>query len=93
MEFTVHDDAGRHRFEIEVDGEVGGFAAYRVQDGAIVITHTEVDGAQRGRGVGSELARRTLDQLRERGQKVVPVCRFFARYVADHPEYADLVAA
>lgn len=93
MEFTVRDDVDRHRFEIDVDGAPAGFAAYRVEDSAIVITHTQVDGAYRGKGVATELAGRTLDLLRERGQKVVPVCPFFAGYLGDHPEYADLVDA
>lgn len=91
MEMPVHDDPERRRFVIEVDGEPGGFAAYRVRDGAVVITHTEVDPRHRGRGVGGHLARGTLDLLRERGDTVVPLCPFFAAYLVDHPEYGDLV--
>ena len=91
MDVTVQDNADRHRFEIEVDGEVGGFAAYRLRDGAVVLTHTEVDPRHRGRGVGQELVARTLDLLRERGDRVVPSCPYVAGYVAEHPEYADLV--
>jgi predicted GNAT family acetyltransferase len=93
MDFSLHDDADRHRFEIVVDGQVGGFAAYQVRDGAIVITHSQVDAQHRGQGVGKQLASRTLDLLRERGDRVVPLCPFFAQYIADHPEYLDLVDA
>jgi len=75
-----------------VDGDVAGFAAYRVRDGQTVITHSEVDPAYRGRGLGAELARLTLDQLRESGARVVPSCPFFASYVVANPQYADLVA-
>jgi predicted GNAT family acetyltransferase len=39
------------------------------------------------------LASRTLDLLRARGATVLPVCPFFARFVADHPEYEDLLAS
>jgi hypothetical protein len=91
MNFSVHDDAERQRFQIDVDGEPGGFAAYRIRDGVVVITHTEVDPRYRGKGVGQELAGRALDLLRERGDRVVPRCPFVARYIRDHPEYADLV--
>jgi predicted GNAT family acetyltransferase len=66
------------------------FADYRLRDGVVVITH-EVDRRFRGRGLGNELASRTLDLLRVRGARVLPVCPFFARYVADHPEYGDIV--
>jgi predicted GNAT family acetyltransferase len=91
MDAQVRENPDRNRFELQVDGDPAGFAAYRVRDGHTVITHSEVDPAFRGRGLGSELARLTLDVLRERGDRVVPSCPFFARYIADHPEYADLV--
>lgn len=93
MEMAVQDSPERHRFEILVDGELGGFAAYQVRDGRVVLTHTQVDPRHRGQGVGAELARRTWDLLRERGDRVVPSCPFMARFVAEHPEYADLVDA
>jgi predicted GNAT family acetyltransferase len=92
MDVTVHDNPARHRFEILVDGAVGGFADYRLRDGVVVVLHSEVDPAHRGQGLGSTLTRQTLDTLRERGGKVVPACPFFARYVAEHPEYDDIVA-
>ena len=82
---------GRHG-ATQVQCEVAGFADYRVRDGAVVVVHSEVDPAYRGRGLGGALAGQTLDALRERGEKVVPACPFFAKYVAEHPEYADIVA-
>ncbi|MET0417911.1 MAG: GNAT family N-acetyltransferase [Actinoplanes sp.] len=92
-EIDVRDNPDRHRFELTVDGEPGGLADYRERDGVVVIVHSEVDRQHRGKGLGNELARRTLDQLRERGVKVVPSCPFFAHYVSEHPEYDDLIAA
>ena len=87
----VQDNPDQSRFEIVVDGAVGGFAAYRVRDGLVIITHSEIDRSFRGQGLGGQLVEQTLDLLRERGARVVPACPFFARYVADHPEYDDLV--
>ena len=92
MDAKVQDNPDRHRFEIIVDGEIGGVALYKVRDGVVVITHSEVDDAYQGQGLGGELARQTLDQLRERGAKVVPACPFFAAYVRKHREYDDLIA-
>jgi predicted GNAT family acetyltransferase len=91
MTVTVYDDPDRSRFVIDVDDAPAGFAAYRVRDGAVVITHTEIDKAHRGEGLGGQLAAHTLDTLRGRGARVIPSCPFFAGYIADHPEYADLV--
>lgn len=91
MGHPVHDNPDQQRFEITVDGELAGFATYRVRDGATVIIHTQVDPEHRGGGVAAELARATLDTLRDRGARVVPSCSYFAAYIARHPEYADLV--
>ncbi len=91
MDVTVRENADLNRFELLLDGEPAGLAAYRVRDGVTVITHSEVDPAYRGRGLGSELAGRTLDALRAQGARILPACPFFAAYVAEHPEYADLV--
>ena len=33
-----------------------------------------------------------LDDVRERGKKVVATCPYVGRYVSKHPEYADLLA-
>jgi predicted GNAT family acetyltransferase len=91
MDVQVLDNPDRGRFELLVDGEPAGQAAYRVRDGVVIVTHSEVDPAFRGRGLAGELARQTLDTLRERGDRVVPACPFFAKYVGEHPEYDDIV--
>ncbi|MDT5030622.1 MAG: uncharacterized protein QOC94_793 [Actinoplanes sp.] len=91
MDVQVHDRPDRRRFEIVIDGEVAGMAAYRLRDGVVVVTHSEIDPRFRGRGLAGELARQTLDTIRARGEQVVPLCPFFARYVAEHPEYDDIV--
>jgi predicted GNAT family acetyltransferase len=87
----VQDNPGQNRFDIIVDGAVGGFAAYRVRDGLTVITHSEIDRRFRGRGLGAQLAGQTLDLLRARGARVVPACPFFAKYVAEHHDWDDIL--
>jgi predicted GNAT family acetyltransferase len=91
MDAKVQDNPDRSRFEVIVDGEVGGFANYRVRDGLVIITHSQVDPKYQGQGVGGQLARQTLDILRERGARVVPACPFFAEYVLKHHEYDDIL--
>ncbi len=83
----VRDNPGQNRFEILVDGTVSGFAAYRVRDGRVVITHSEVDRAHRGEGLGGQLASGTLDQLRDRSATVVTMCPFFAEFVSEHHDW------
>ena len=90
---TVLDVPDWSRFEIHVDGRLAGFAQYRLKDaGLIVFTHTEIDDAFEGRGLGSTLIRAALDAARSRGLAVRPDCPFVRAYIARHPDdYLDLV--
>ena len=90
---TVLDVPERERFEIHLDGQVVGFAAYRAKPGLVVFTHTEIADAVEGRGLGSALIRAALDTIRSRGLAVRPDCPFVRAFVARHPEYLDLVPA
>ena len=92
MEPEVKDNPDKHRFEISVDGEVAGYSAYRLGDGSITYTHTEIDPKFEGKGLGSRLAKTVLDESRARGQKVYAQCPFIAGYIDRHPEYQDLLA-
>lgn len=87
------DNAGACRFELTVDDTVAGYAQYRLEDGVIAFTHTVVETAFEGRGIGSELASGALDAARERGLAVLPYCAFIRGYIARHPGYLDLVPA
>jgi len=84
---TVSDDREKSRFEaVDEAGVVAGFAAYRREGDRVVFTHTEVDDAFEGRGVGSVLVRAALDAVREEGLRVVAECPFVRSYVERHPE-------
>ena len=90
---AVVNDTERHRYEIQADGRLAGVAEYRVRrDGTVVFTHTEIQPDFDGRGLGGELARAALDDVRQRGAGVVAQCPFIAGYIDRHPQYADLVA-
>ncbi|MFD0973099.1 GNAT family N-acetyltransferase [Plantactinospora endophytica] len=87
----VEENPARRRFEILVDDALAGFVAYQIQSGTKVLVHTEVDEAFEGKGVGSALARGTLDQLRDRGELVAVTCPFLLTFIERHPEYAAVV--
>lgn len=79
-------------YELTVDGEVAGHAFVEVHGRTVVFTHTEVDPAFEGRGLGGRLARAALDDVRARGEQVIARCEFVAGWIAKHPEYQDLLA-
>jgi predicted GNAT family acetyltransferase len=86
----VHDEAAG-RYELRAGDAVLGFAAYLPAGPSVIVSHTEVDPAHKGEGVGSELVRATLDAIRASGKTVIPNCPFTAAYISRHPEYVDLV--
>lgn len=87
----VVDNQAELRFELWVDGSRAGFIAYRREPGAVVLVHTDIDPAYEGRGLGSRLVAGALDDLRNRGLGLVPLCPFVVAYLRRHPEEADLV--
>ncbi|KOX10247.1 GNAT family N-acetyltransferase [Nocardiopsis sp. NRRL B-16309] len=91
MANDVVDARERRRYEITADGKVAGFAEYILTDGLVTFTHTEVDPAFEGRGLGGALVRAALDDVRSRGLKVLPLCPFVKGWIQRHRDYADLV--
>jgi predicted GNAT family acetyltransferase len=91
MSSKVTDNSTESRYELHVDGALAGFAEYRLKDGSVVFTHTEIDPGVGGHGHGSTLVRAALDDVRGRGLSVVPLCPFVKAYIGKHPEYADLL--
>jgi predicted GNAT family acetyltransferase len=79
------------RYEARVGPNLAGFAEYQLTKDLIVFTHTEVDPAYEGQGVGSALARAALDDVRGTDRKVLPLCPFIKGWIGHHREYLDLV--
>ena len=88
---VVRNNPEELRYEALRDDQLVGLIRYRTEPGVVVLVHTEVDEAVEGTGVGSQLVRVALDDLRARGLRLVPLCPFVAAYLRRHPEYADLV--
>lgn len=88
---AVTDNTEKSRYEMPVQGRIA-FVLYRRQGDVILLNHAEVPPELEGRGVGSELARATLDHVRGEGLKVVPRCSFIAAFIRRNAEYQDLLA-
>ncbi len=89
---TVRHDEPQQRYVLEVEGKELGVASYQDDGERQVFTHTEVDPSLEGQGMGSKLVRDALDDARQRGKRVVPVCEFVAAYVKKHHDWDDIIA-
>ncbi len=91
MESAVRNNTEQSRYELTVEDTVAGFVEYRDKGDYVELTHTEVDPSHEGEGLGSQLARAVLDNLRNEERSVIPSCRFINTYLKKHPAYAELV--
>ena len=85
----VIDNTAAHRFEIAIDGHLS-VADYRIEDGRMILPHTEVPAALQGQGIAGKLVKAALESARKQGLKVVPLCSYVAVYMDRHREYDDL---
>jgi predicted GNAT family acetyltransferase len=93
MANSVRHDPERSRYELVVDGVMVGVADYQVHDGTWIFSHTEIAPAHRGHGLGAELVRAALDDVRKAGGRVVPRCWYVAEFIEAHPGYRDMLSA
>jgi len=91
MSLTVRENPQLHRFELPLGDGLLAAAYCRIEDGRVAFIHTEVPQGFSGQGVGSRLAGETFELLRRTGRKAILYCPFMVRFLAKHPEYADIV--
>ena len=91
MSSDFRDNERDQRFELDVEGSTA-FVTYRKSPDAITLVHTEVPAELGGKGVGSKLARATLDAVRAQGSRITVECEFIRGYMSKHPEDNDLLA-
>jgi uncharacterized protein len=57
----------------------------------LIIDHTEVPAAVRGRGVGEALVARAVADARAENRKLLPLCPFAAAQFRRHPDWHDVL--
>ena len=81
-----------NRFEIYSDGELAGFADFKIENQMISYAHTEIDPRFGGQGLGSQLIKEALDEALEQNLEVAPHCSFVSAYIKKSGEkYLHLV--
>ena len=84
-EIVRNDERGR--FELaEEPGK--GYLDFRLAEGQLTLTYTEVSDDLEGQGVGGALVRSALDHAEAEGLTIVPECGFVASWLDRHPDRA-----
>jgi predicted GNAT family acetyltransferase len=88
---TVKDNPAKSRYELEAEG-VTAFATYQHNGDTLSITHTFTPPELRGKGIAAALVAGLLQDARQRGLRIAPMCSYVEAYFARHPEEKDLLA-
>lgn len=93
----IDDDVDHSRFDLVVDGELVGILGYRFGDSdgserpVVALMHTVVKEDYGDRGWAAVLVRASLNTARDRQWRIVPICTYVRRYLAQNEEFLDLV--
>ena len=91
MSLTVTNDETAGRYSVHRGDELQGWIDYDASAGTLRLLHAEVPPLMRNKGVGGEVVRAILDELRATTtDRVQPVCGFVVMWMRRHPEYDEL---
>jgi uncharacterized protein len=90
MSIEILHTAEQSRFEASVEGQLC-VCQYRLFGKTMMLTHTGVPQALRGRGIAALLVQSALDHARAMQWKVRPDCSYAEVYMQRHPETLDLL--
>ena len=79
------------RWVASLDGHEAEMTYSRASAVLVIIDHTGVPDALRGRGVGQVLVRRAVEDARREGFKILPLCPFAKGQFERHPEWRDVL--
>lgn len=74
-----------------VDGIEAEMTYSRASEHLIIIDHTDVPAALRGRKVGEQLVRQAVEDARREGVSIIPLCPFAKAQIDRHPEWQDVL--
>ena len=93
IEITRSESDSKGRYVARVKGHQGeGVLTYsRMSPTKIIADHTGVDESLRGEGVAKVLVERLVDDARDEGVTIVPLCPYVKAQYAKHPEWSDVM--
>jgi predicted GNAT family acetyltransferase len=90
-EVEREDGSPKGRYRLVVDGVEAEMTYSRAGEKLIIIDHTEVPSALRGRKVGERMVRQAVEDARRDGIAIIPLCPFAKAQIERHPEWQDVL--
>jgi predicted GNAT family acetyltransferase len=92
MEIKFEQKTTKGAFFIEENGQrLGEMTFSRAGDSLLIIDHTEVSEALKGKGAGKQLVAAAVDYARKNNIKILPLCPFAKSVFDKVEEYHDVL--
>lgn len=85
------DGASKGRYRLVIEGVEAEMTYSRAGESMIIIDHTHVPEALRGRKAGERLVRQAIEDARRDGVVIIPLCPFAKAQIDRHPEWQDVI--
>ncbi|MDR2815723.1 MAG: N-acetyltransferase [Proteiniphilum sp.] len=89
--YELIDNEDKHQYEFHIDNLTPRIEYIKNNSGEIYLTHTEVPRKLEGKGIGSLLVQKVLEDIGDKGLRLVPLCPFVAGYIQKHPEWRRII--
>jgi len=90
---SLRKNEAARRYEYWRDDRLASIVEYDDAHDVVVLPHAETARSMRGHGYAAKVVEFALDDIRQMGRKVDPVCHFVAEHIAHHVDrYADIVS-
>ena len=87
--YSESDTKGRYGARPAGESAEAEMTTSKLSDSLIIVDHTFVPDALRGRGLAGALAERVIADARAKGQRIVPLCPFLRGYAEKHRQELD----
>lgn len=92
MQITSEEQGSGGRYLLRLEGidEPAMMTFSRASETLIIVDHTEVPTAMRGKGAGQALAEHAVAEARKGGWMIIPLCPFMKAQMDRHPDWNDV---
>jgi len=89
--YELIDNIDEKQYEFHVGGYIAKIEYIKTNDREIYLTHTETPIPLEGQGIASQLVKKVLEDIQNKGLRLVPLCPFVTGYIRKNPEWRKLV--